>query len=108
LTLPLPSGEAEFAKLGDILADGQHRAFTPDGVRIDKHGRLFIGLYKGGGFAVLTGDGQLIKKVDLPTPHHASLAIAPDGKSILVTAAGDTPDGSERGELFKVENPVPE
>ncbi|MDR3574435.1 MAG: SMP-30/gluconolactonase/LRE family protein [Anaerolineaceae bacterium] len=102
------SGEAEFAKLDDILADGQHSAFIPDGVRIDKHGRLFVGLYEGGGFAVLSGQGQLIKKVNLPSAHHSNLAIAPDGKSIFVTTADDTLDGSYRGEMFKVDNPVSE
>src|SRR5579862_5719255 len=34
------SGEAEFVALGAVLAGGQHDVFTPDGVRIDKHGRL--------------------------------------------------------------------
>ncbi len=102
------SSEAELVKLGDVLADGQHRAFTPDGVRIDKHGRLFVGLYEGGGFAVLTGRGQLIKKVDLPGAHHANLAIAPDGKFVFVTAADDAVGGPYRGALLRVDNPVAE
>jgi gluconolactonase len=66
---------------------------------------LFVGLYEGGGFAVLTPDGKLIKKVEL-RGHHANLAIAPDGKSIFVTAADDMADGSYRGELLKVANPL--
>jgi gluconolactonase len=102
------SHQAEFVQLGDILADGQHDVFTPDGVRLDKHGRLFVGLYDGGGFAVLTGDGKLIRKVELRGSHHASLAISPDGKSVFVTATDDTPDGSGRGEILKVDNPVVE
>ncbi len=86
----------------------QHDAFTPDALRLDKHGRLFVGLYDGGGFAVLTGDGKLIQKVELRGTHHASLAISPDGRSVFVTATDDTPDGSGRGELLKVDNPVVE
>jgi gluconolactonase len=75
---------------------------------LDEHGRLFVGLYNGGGFAVLTGDGRLIKMVELRAAHHANLAISPDGKSVFVTATDDAPDGSYRGELFKVNNPVSE
>jgi gluconolactonase len=102
------SHQAELVQLGNILADAQHDVFTPDAVRLDKHGRLFVGLYDGGGFAVLTGDGKLIQKVELRGTHHASLAISPDGRSVFVTATDDTPDGSGRGELLKVDNPVVE
>jgi sugar lactone lactonase YvrE len=102
------SNQIELVKLADILADGRNDVFTPDGVRLDKHGRLFVGLYNGGGFAVLTDDGKLIKKVELRAPHHANLAISPDGKSIFVTATNDMPDGSYRGELLKIDNPVSE
>jgi gluconolactonase len=102
------SHRAELVNLADILADGQRTAFTPDGVRVDQHGRLFVGLYNGGGFAVLTGDGKLISMVALRAAHHANLAISPDGKSVFVTATDDTPDGSYRGAIFKVANPVAE
>lgn len=100
--------QTELVTLADILADGRHDVFTPDGVRLDTQGRLFIGLYDGGGFAVLTGGGKLIKMVRLPSVHHANLAISPDGKSVFVTAADDTPDGSWRGTLLKVPNPMSE
>jgi gluconolactonase len=100
------SGGTELVKLGAVLADGQLDVFTPDGVRIDKYGRLFVGLYEGGGFVVLAADGKLIKKVELRANHHANLAIAPDGLSIFVTATDDMPDGSYRGALFKVANPL--
>jgi gluconolactonase len=102
------SDAAEFVTLGDILADGRHDVFTPDGLRIDEHGRLFVGLYDGGGFAILSADGKLLKKVELPAAHHANLAIAPDGKSLTVTATDDLPDGAYRGALLKVDNPVSE
>ena len=102
------SSQTELVKLADVLADGRHDVFTPDGVRLDGQGRLFVGLYNGGGFAVLTGGGKLVKMVELPAAHHANLAISPDGKSVFVTAADDTPDGSWRGALFKVDNPVSE
>lgn len=113
LTFAIAAGGAltdpgEFANLGNILAGGGHRAYSPDGVRMDQHGNLFIGLYDGGGFAVLSPLGKLIAQVDLPASHHANLAIAPDGKSIYITAADDGPGGTWRGELYRVANPVPE
>jgi len=102
------SGEAEFANLTAILADSEHEVFTPDGLRIDSQGRLFVELYEGGGFAVLNEDGKLVTKVGLPAAHHASLAIAPGEKFLYLTATDDMPDGSYRGEILKVDNPLPE
>jgi gluconolactonase len=102
------SRQAELVQLRNILADGRHDVFTPDTVRVDRHGRLFVGLYEGGGFAVLTADGKLVRKVELRGAHHASLAISPDGRSVFATATDDTPDGSGRGEILKVDNPVVE
>jgi len=95
----------EFADLVAILAHNQDDAVTPDGLRIDQRGRLFVALYDGGGFAVLGQDGKLIKKVDLPAAHHASLAIAPDGKSLYLTATDDMPGGGYRGEILRIDNP---
>jgi gluconolactonase len=102
------SNRTEVAELAELLADGRETEFTPDGIRLDGHGRLFVALYKGGGLAVLTGDGKLIKTVTLPADHHSNLAISPDGKSVFVTAIDDMPNGSYRGALMKIDNPVPE
>jgi gluconolactonase len=98
----------EFVKLADILADGRHDAFSPDGVRIDKHGNLFVALYNGGGLAVVDPNGKLVKRIDVPATHHTNLAITPDGKFIYATAIDDLPNGSYRGELYRVPNPVAE
>jgi gluconolactonase len=102
------SNRTELVKLADILADGRTIEFKPDGIRLDQHGRLFVALYDGGGFVVLTSDGKLIKTVKLPAAHHSNLAISPSGKSVFVTAIDDLSDGSYRGALMKVDNPVSE
>jgi gluconolactonase len=99
------SDKRQFLKLDDLLGD---RRDSPDGVRIDAHGRLFIGLYFGGGFAVIGPDGKLLTRVNVPGPHHASLAISPDGRFVTGTTAYDEPGGSYRGELYRVPNPVAE
>jgi sugar lactone lactonase YvrE len=76
----------EFVKLDDVLASAGPEAFTPDGVRMDRYGNVFVALYRGGGFAVFSSDGKLIRTVELPALHHSNLAISPDGKVVFVTA----------------------
>jgi sugar lactone lactonase YvrE len=94
----------EFVKLDDALASEGKQAFTPDGVRMDRYGNVFVALYRGGGFAVFSADGKLIRTVELPGSHHSNLAISPDGKFVFITAAYDTPGGGSRGEILKVLN----
>jgi gluconolactonase len=93
----------EFVNLDALLAKG--RSYVPDGVRVDAQGRLFVGLWDGGGFAVIGADGKLIAQVDVAGEHHANLAISPDGRFIFGTTVSG--EGSERhGALYKVPNPV--
>ncbi len=93
-------------KLANLLTAEGGSVFSPDGVRIDKQGNLFIALYNGGGFAVIGPNGNLIKRVELPGQHHSNLAITPDGQFIYATAIDDKADGSFRGQLLRVENPL--
>ena len=100
------SGQHQFARLADILTLSGQQVFTPDGVRVDKHGNLFVGLYRGGGIAVISPQAKLLNLIPLPGMHHANLAISPDDRSILVTSSEDeTPYG---GALLLVPNPVAE
>jgi gluconolactonase len=98
--------QREFVKLGDILPVPGETTFTPDGVRIDRDGNLFVGLYRGGGIAVISHAAKLLKYVKLPGAHHANLALSPDQRTIFVTSADDRPDGSYSGELLAVPNPL--
>ena len=98
--------QREFVKLGDILPVPGEHAFTPDGVRIDGDGNLFVGLYRGRGIAVISREAKLLKYVKLPGAHHANLALSPDRRTIFVTSADDRPDGSYSGELLAVPNPI--
>jgi gluconolactonase len=80
--------------------------FTPDGVRVDAQGNVFVAQYDGGGFVVFSRDGQLQKTVRLPGEHHSNLAISPDGRSVFVTAVQDGPGGTQGGALLQVPNPA--
>jgi gluconolactonase len=93
-----------FSRLGDALGLAAPAKLTPDGLRLDKHGNLFVGLYDGGGFAVIAPDAKLIKKVDVPGAHHANLAISPDGKFIAITSLTD--GAGSTGQILLVANPV--
>lgn len=98
------SDEKQFIKLADALASEEKEAFTPDGVRMDRSGNVFVALFRGGGFTVISSDGKVIRTVELPGTHHSNLAISPDGKFVFVTAVYDTPGGGSRGEILKVLN----
>jgi gluconolactonase len=100
------SGRREFLKLSEVLPTAGGRTYTPDGVRIDRSGNLFVGFWDGACFAVIAPDGKLIKQVDLPAPHDPNLAITPDGASVILTGVFDLPDNGSRGELYRVPNPV--
>jgi gluconolactonase len=51
---------------------------------------------------VINAKGKLIQQVDLPGPHHAALAISPDGRFVYGTTVYDEPAGY-RGELYRVQ-----
>jgi gluconolactonase len=96
----------EYINLADALPTPGELTFTPDGVRIDRNGNLFVALYRGGGFSIFSPNGKLVRAVRLRGAHHSNLAISPDGKFVFVTAVYDLPDGGSRGELLKVPNPL--
>jgi gluconolactonase len=95
-----------FVDLAATLAGDGAGRHTPDGVRMDQNGNIFVGLFEGGGFVVLDPAGRLLKIVHLPGTYHANLAISPDGKSIYTTAVFIGSDGRARGEILRVANPM--
>jgi gluconolactonase len=96
----------DFIRLRDVVAAGRNGAATPDSLRVDAHGNLFVALYDGGGVAILSPSGALITVVDVPSAHHTNLAISPDGKSLYVTAVDDGPQSTYRGQIVRIANPL--
>jgi gluconolactonase len=92
------SERREFLRLDERLpGSGRH---TPDGVRTDAAGRVFVSLYNGDGFAVFGPDGALLATRSLPGSHHSNLAISPDGAWVYGTI------NDAEGALYRVPNPV--
>jgi gluconolactonase len=96
-----------FVTLSHILRSDRG-PYSPDGLRIDSAGRLYIALYNGGGIAIVGPDAQLVRQIDLPARHHSNLALTEDGRFIDVTAIDDEPDGSYRGKILRLRNPLTE
>lgn len=92
----------DFLALSAALAvtPGRH---TPDGIRTDKWGRLFVSLYNGGGFAVFDADTRLLANVAIPGEHHANLALSPDEKYVFGTI---TNASAGTGAIYRTLNPV--
>jgi len=95
-----------FATQATLGALGGNQRFTPDGVRTDARGNVFVAQYDGGGFVVFASNGQLRDTVRLPGQHHSNLAISPDGRFVFVTNVQDSADGADSGTLLQVPNPV--
>lgn len=94
-------GRALFADLDGLAPGGQAYRHTPDGIRSDGSGHLFVALYNGGGMWVLDDQGQLMTRVALPGEHHSNLALSRDQKTIYATALSGA-----AGQIFKLPNPL--
>ena len=95
-----------FLSLKTLLAGDSGVRRTPDGIRVDKRGRIFVSLYRGGGCAIFDAAGKLIAELALPGEHHTNLAISPDGKFIYGTISYDAPQPGRSSGLYRIANPV--
>jgi len=96
----------ELIRLRDVLPTGRSDDATPDSLRVDKHGNVFVALYKGGGVAIVSPAGRLLKLLDVPSQHHTNLAISRDEESLYVTAVDDDARSTYRGQIVRVANPL--
>jgi gluconolactonase len=96
----------DLIRLRDILTAGRDGDVTPDSLRVDTHGNLFVALYKGGGVAIVSPAGRLITLLDVPSAHHTNLAISPGGASLYITAVDDDGASSYRGQIVRMANPL--
>jgi gluconolactonase len=101
------SHRGDFAVLDSVLKTQPAPRHTPDGIRSDREGRLFVSLYNGGGLAVLDARGQWLASAALPGDHHSNLALSPDESTVYGTVLTDTFGTEGAGAIYRIPNPVP-
>jgi gluconolactonase len=98
--------ERDLIRLRDILPAGRGGAVTPDSLRVDPHGNVFVALYNGGGVAIVSPTGRLVTLLDVPSQHHTNLAISPEGESLYITGVDDDARSTYRGQIVRMDNPL--
>lgn len=96
----------DLIRLRDIPPAGRSGAVTPDSLRVDTHGNVFVALYHGGGVAIASPAGRLLTLLDVPSEHHTNLAISPDGGSLYIAAVDDDAQSTYRGQIVRMANPL--
>jgi gluconolactonase len=96
----------DLIRLRDVVPAGRGGAITPDSLRVDTHGNVFVALYNGGGVAIVSPAGRLVTLLDVPSQHHTNLAISPDGKSLYITAVDDDARSAYHGQIVRMVNPL--
>ena len=92
--------------LRDVLPATAGGPVTPDSLRVDRHGNVLAALYNGGGVAIMSPAGKLLRLLDVPAAHHTNLAMSPGGASLFVTAVDDDPQLTYHGKIVWIANPI--
>lgn len=98
-----------FVNLDDLTHNVVH--IYPDGVKIDSKGQIYIGQNPrdvhaplAGTLFVLNADGQLLRKLTLPSPGVPNLAFSPDEKTVYVTALDQLDKSPYQGKIYSIPN----
>jgi gluconolactonase len=98
-----------FVNLDDLTHNVVH--IYPDGVKIDSKGQIYIGQNPrdvraplAGTIFVLNAEGQLLRKLILPSPGVPNLAFSPDEKTVYVTALDQLGKSPYQGKIYSIAN----
>jgi len=98
-----------FVNLDDLTNNVGH--IYPDGVKIDSKGQIYIGQNPrdvhaplAGTIFIVNADGQLLRKLTLPSPGVPNLAFSPDEKTVYVTALDQLDKSPYRGKIYSIPN----
>lgn len=76
----------------------------PDGIKLGPDGNLYIGLFSAGRILVVTQEGKLVRKIEVPSAAAPNLAFSDDGKTIYVTAVDDPGNAPYPGKVYALRN----
>ena len=103
------SGRQLFLNMDELTHRVGH--IYPDGVKIDSHGRLYIGQNPkepkaplAGTIFVVNSDGKLFRTLRLPSPGVPNLTFSPDEKTLYVTAIDQLDKPPYHGKVYAVAN----
>jgi len=98
-----------FVNLDDLTHNVGH--IYPDGVKIDSKGQIYIGQNPrdvhaplAGTIFVVNADGQLLRKLTLPSPGVPNLTFSPDEKTVYVTALDQLDKSPYQGKIYSIPN----
>lgn len=76
----------------------------PDGIKLGPDGNIYIGQYSAGRIVVVTTDGKLVRKLEVPSPAAPNLTFDPDG-TVYVMAVDDQENPPYKGKIYAIPNP---
>jgi gluconolactonase len=87
-----------------LTALGEPVDAYPDGIKLGPDGNLYIGQYSAGRIVVVTTDGKLVRKLEVPSPAAPNLAFGPDG-TVYVMAVDDKENAPYAGKVYAIADP---
>jgi xylono-1,5-lactonase len=77
---------------------------SPDGVAVDEDGMIWIAFHGSGGIACISPRGEVLERMELPTPTPTSVCFGPPSSGVLFVTTSDEHDDLERGAcIYRVE-----
>lgn len=92
-----------FVRVGSIDEKSGMLAY-PDGLKIDRSGKIYIGQFSMGRIVVVTPEGKFERAIDVPSPSAPNLTFNSDGSTIFVMAVDDVNNAPYPGKVYEVPN----
>jgi sugar lactone lactonase YvrE len=93
-----------FVRVGSVDKQSGMLAY-PDGLKIDRSGRIYIGQFSMGRIVVITPEGKFEKAIDVPSPSAPNLTFNADESAIFVMAVDDVNNAPYPGKVYEIPNP---
>jgi gluconolactonase len=87
-----------------LTALGEPVDAYPDGIKLGPDGNLYIGQYSAGRIVVVTTDGKVVRKLEVPSPAAPNLAYGSDG-TVYVMAVDDKENAPYAGKVYAIADP---